>query len=97
MHEPLASIIISLLAIILIALLWHGFLLLRIARSLEQPVSKRILAAESEAPSTNPETPPVTAFDRFLAEDPARQQLGKKEQAAAYRVWRKEQGLTWNQ
>jgi hypothetical protein len=35
-------------------------------------------------------------FDRFLAEDPSRQLLGKKEQAAAYRAWRKANGLTWN-
>lgn len=35
-------------------------------------------------------------YERFLAEDAKRLLLGKKEQAAAYRAWRKENGLTWN-
>lgn len=35
-------------------------------------------------------------FERFLAEEPKRLLLGKKEQSAAYRAWRKEHGLTWS-
>ena len=34
-------------------------------------------------------------FEEFLAEDEARRDLPKKEQFAAYRVWRRDQGLTW--
>lgn len=34
-------------------------------------------------------------FERFLAEDPARRELPKSEQFAAYRQWRKEHGLSW--
>lgn len=34
-------------------------------------------------------------FERFLEEDPARRDLPKKEQFAAFRRWRDEQGLNW--
>jgi hypothetical protein len=36
------------------------------------------------------------AFETFLSEDPARRQLPKKEQFAAYRKWRQEKGLNWS-
>jgi hypothetical protein len=96
MHEPLASIIISLLAIILVVLIWQAFLLLRIARSLAAHATKQKLTEPAETSSGKSRTTSPTNFERFLVEDPARQQLGKKEQAAAYRLWRKENGLTWN-
>lgn len=35
-------------------------------------------------------------FDQFLAEDPARGEMTKKEQSAAFRKWRQEKGLTWD-
>lgn len=34
-------------------------------------------------------------FEIFLEEDPARRELPKKEQFAAFRAWRGEQGLNW--
>lgn len=34
-------------------------------------------------------------FAAFLAEDPARGELPKKEQFAAFRRWREEKGLNW--
>jgi hypothetical protein len=34
-------------------------------------------------------------FASFLAEDPARGQLPKKEQFAAFRRWREEKGMNW--
>ena len=34
-------------------------------------------------------------FALFLAEDPARAQLPKKEQFAAFRRWREEKGMNW--
>ena len=34
-------------------------------------------------------------FEVFLEEDPARRELPKKEQFAAFRRWREEQGLNW--
>lgn len=36
------------------------------------------------------------AFETFLAEDPARRDLPKSEQFAAYRKWRQEKGLNWS-
>ena len=35
------------------------------------------------------------AFESFLDEDPARRNLPKKEQFAAFRLWREERGLNW--
>ena len=34
-------------------------------------------------------------FDQFLAEDPQRKLLTKRESSEAFRVWRKEHGMTW--
>jgi hypothetical protein len=34
-------------------------------------------------------------FEVFLAEDPARAELPKKEQFAAFRRWREDKGLNW--
>jgi hypothetical protein len=34
-------------------------------------------------------------FEQFLTEEPARRELPKSEQFAAYRRWRKERGLSW--
>ena len=34
-------------------------------------------------------------FAQFLAEDPERAQLPKKEQFAAFRRWREEKGMNW--
>ena len=36
------------------------------------------------------------AFETFLNEDPARRELPKREQFAAYRQWRKERGMNWS-
>lgn len=43
------------------------------------------------------EIPAVSAgaFEAFLAEDPARRELPKKDQFAAFRRWRAEKGLNW--
>jgi len=37
----------------------------------------------------------VGDFERFLLDEPARRNLSKSEQFAAYRAWRKEKGLSW--
>lgn len=36
------------------------------------------------------------AFEIFLAEDPARRLLPKREQFTAYRRWRQEKGMNWS-
>ncbi len=50
--------------------------------------------AEEAPPAA--ETSPGGAFEAFLEEDPARRELTKKEQFAAYRQWRHEKGLNWS-
>ncbi len=92
-----AITIIVLLCVALFLLLWILTVLSRISRQLAQSSAKpvRTATAASGSPPANDPTP-NSDFDRFIAEDPARLQLTKKEQAAAYRTWRKKQGLTWN-
>lgn len=51
---------------------------------------------ESADPDHDADTAPGTPFEEFLNEDPRRRTLGKKEQFAAYRNWRDEKGLNWN-
>lgn len=101
MNETFAATIISLLALLAVILLWQSVVLVRIARSLDQPPTKTkhpeaIEASASPQQPTPQNSTPQTDFDRFLLEDPGRLDLGKKEQAAAYRTWRKQNGLTWN-
>lgn len=52
-----------------------------------------------------PVTPPTQAptsggqqgsFEAFLSQDPSRSTLSKNEQFAAYREWRRENGLNWS-
>jgi hypothetical protein len=49
-----------------------------------------------EQAPTIAETSPGGAFEEFLREDPARRDLTKGEQFAAYRQWRDEKGLNWS-
>ena len=37
-----------------------------------------------------------SAFEQFLAEDPERLAMSKKDQSAAYREWRKVKGMNWS-
>lgn len=46
-----------------------------------------------ERKEPNPEQ--KKSFDLFLAEDPARALLPKKDQFAAFRRWREEKGMNW--
>ena len=60
------------------------------ARRLEEPRETR-----ADAP-TAAETSPGGAFEEFLNEDPARRELTKSEQFAAFRQWRHEKGMNWS-
>ena len=42
------------------------------------------------------ETSPGGAFEVFLSEEPARREMTKGEQFAAYRQWRREKGMNWS-
>lgn len=62
---------------------------------------ERLLAAKKEGKSApEPEIPadavPGGAFESFLEEDPSRRLLTKKEQSAAYRKWRQQNGMNWS-
>lgn len=103
MNELHVTLIISLLALAVAILIWQSLVLARIARLLAQPTPQKTphppsttAAPQSSDPASSQPSTPETDFDRFLAEDPQRQLLAKKEQAAAYREWRKQHGLTWN-
>lgn len=49
---------------------------------------------ESEISSA--ETSHAGAFEAFLSEEPARREMTKGEQFAAYRQWRNEKGMNWS-
>ena len=50
----------------------------------------------SERPSLSTQEGSESAFDQFLSEDPERHKLSKTEQFAAYREWRKVNGMNWS-
>ena len=93
MSETHVITIIVLLSITILVLLWIAASLGSISRQLQHTPRQT-----TSKPASNPESPtanPNSDFERFLAEDPERQFLPKKEQAAAFRDWRKQHGLTW--
>jgi len=53
-------------------------------------------ASSDPTPPSAAETSAGGAFEAFLSEDPARRNLPKGEQFAAYRKWRQEKGLNWS-
>lgn len=62
---------------------------------------ERLLAEKKEAkPASEPisaaESAPGGPFEAFLDEDPSRRSLSKKEQSAAYRKWRQQNGMNWS-
>lgn len=87
------------------------FVLILVATGIGRQLSRleRLLAVKSPAkeqekaeslprppPLSVAETSPGGPFESFLAADPARKALSKKEQAAAYRKWRQENGMNWS-
>lgn len=69
-------------------------------------IEKTILSSRSSKPddhvsmatsrsSTQEKTLGQGLFDQFLAEDPKRKLLSKREASEAFRDWRKQQGMTW--
>jgi len=86
----------GLLFLILVGVIMAGARLGRIERLLaHQKGSGRV-----ENPSTESrqviDSRSSGAFERFLEQDPAIKLLSKKEQSAAYRKWRQEQGMNWS-
>lgn len=96
---PSSTVVILLGSILgMLVLMWfalHGLgrILIRIERRLVELQTRDGLGDERLSAVENPGG---GAFETFLAEDPARRQLPKKEQFAAYRKWRQENGLNWS-
>lgn len=84
-----ALVVLNLLALVLLGRL--SARVSRLARSHapapEVPL-ERVGRDETAAASSG-------AFEAFLEEDPARRELPKKEQFAAFRHWRAAKGLNW--
>jgi hypothetical protein len=67
----------------------------RLAESVDAVLAGRA-AAEPPAPAASESNGSrQRQFDAFLAEAPERAILPKREQFAAFRQWRQENGLTW--
>lgn len=99
MSEPVAPLVIILLSGVLGLLLLALVILVRIAgrvAHLERQLGAGQPRAEAAGASpTAAETAAGGAFETFLSEDPARRELPKGEQFAAYRRWRQARGLNW--
>ena len=92
--------LVILLAVCLMLLVFLLFMSFRISwrlgwieRKMEQ--NKADAQVSDHVPSVA-ETSPGGAFEAFLNEDPARKEMTKSEQFAAYRQWRHEKGMNWS-
>ncbi|MCF7731097.1 MAG: hypothetical protein K9N23_05390 [Akkermansiaceae bacterium] len=88
------------LLMILVAVWRVGGSLLRMERLLSEHedrarLAEGELAQEAALHQRSPAPARDGAFTEFLQGDPERRSLPKREQAEAYRQWRKERGLNW--
>lgn len=81
------------LFMLLVAVVRAGSCLQRVERLLAE---RELAPGADESAQAAMKTANDSAFMEFLAEDPARRQLPKREQFDAYRLWRKEKGLNWS-
>ncbi|MFD0892425.1 hypothetical protein KBB96_13430 [Luteolibacter ambystomatis] len=90
-----AIVVAGLLLFCLFVLLRISWRLARIEKGLGgQPEASR--RSEKSEKSDSGETPDMSGpFGKFLSERPELIQASKSEQFAAYRKWRKDQGLNW--
>lgn len=82
----------------LLAAVWRvGGCLLRLERRLAEQGDLALAAKAANNLLPLPAEPPADgAFAEFLAEDPQRRDLPKREQAETYRRWRRNRGLNWS-
>lgn len=90
-----------LLLFMLLVAVWRvGGSLLRLERLLADQggdSSSNASNPSGHSPLPRPaETAEDGAFGEFLAENPERRKLPKREQAEAYRQWRRNRGLNWS-
>ncbi|HVJ47418.1 MAG TPA: hypothetical protein VM511_13590 [Luteolibacter sp.] len=88
----LLAVCVGLLFFLLLAVFGINGRLGRVERLLAEkkeskPAPESISAVESA---------PGGPFEAFLEEDPSRRSLSKKEQSAAYRKWRQQNGMNWS-
>jgi hypothetical protein len=100
MPEPDAPTLMILLAAALCLLGWLLVLVLGVSRRLAR-LERRLAGDADRQESADAAAAPVEypaggAFEAFLDEDPARRELPKGEQFAAYRRWRHERGMNWS-
>lgn len=96
--SPFADSLVVILAVSAVVLLVAVLLvLIGIAGRLTR--IQGLLTQQAAEPSPLPEKSPSKhaggAFERFLEERPECRNLPKGEQFAAYRAWRKAQGMNW--
>ncbi len=84
---------VGLLALVVAILLGISRRLWRMERMLGEESARREDADPGPLPA---ETSAGGAFETFLSEDPEHRKLPKREQFAAYRRWRQENGLNWS-
>jgi len=91
---PLTVLLICCLALLVFLL----FMSLRISWRLGW-IERKLEQQKAEVSDSGPtvaESSPGGAFEAFLDEDPARRELTKSEQFAAFRQWRHEKGMNWS-
>lgn len=99
-ESTLATFVVIILPLIALLALLTLLIVLR--------MSARLRRVEALLPSTQSNERDVVAtkrtenqkkeqsdFDKFIAEDGTRRLLSKREQAAAFREWRRQRGITW--
>jgi len=98
MPEPVApQMLIPLLSAValLVLLIAMTFVIYRKLARIERFLNQAVEKDDQRVPSSA-ETSPGGAFETFLNEDSARRNMPKAEQFAAYREWRKKNGMNWS-
>ena len=96
----IAFAVLLVLAVVLLALIlsWMGRLhgtLARIAQAVETRKESPGPEVQDAMRRADQSAETRGAFAAYLAEDPSRALLPKREQSAQFREWRKTRGLTW--
>lgn len=92
----LLNLLITALGLLVLLILVSWSISRRLARLERQLPQVQTQPQSDSTPPSAAETSPGGAFEAFLSEDPARQNLPKGEQFAAYRKWRQTKGLNWS-
>ena len=92
--------LVIIIAIIVFLLVVIFFMLLKVMSRL-QNIERKLSGGQSAEMADVPRIKATekkserSEFEEFLSEDGQRRMLTKREQAAAFREWRRQRGLTW--